>query len=127
MDCTPYCSADGSALLLLPLVNGFSDGLHAVVLSGLQRIAHTSVGQRLSRRIARRIALPIAAHCSYFRLSMAFRKVCASYYSADGSGLLILMLINRFHNDLHAVLLCEWFGGRHYCSVVGSLISSACR
>jgi len=51
--CAPYCSADGSGLLILPLVKGFHDGLRAVLLR--QRIAHTSARQRLSRRFARRI------------------------------------------------------------------------
>jgi len=106
---------------------GFSDGLHAVLLSGWQRIAHTSTLQRLSRRIARHIAQRMAAHCSYFRSSTAFTTVCTPYCSADGSGLLILPLVNRFHNHLRAVSLCEWLGGWHYCSLVGSLISSACR
>jgi len=125
--CAPYCSADGSALLILLLFKGFHDGLRAVLLSGWQRIAHTSALQRLSRRIARCIAQWMAAHCSYFRSSMAFTTICTPYCSADDSGLLILPLTNRFHNDLRAVSLCEWLGGRHYCSVVGSLISSACR
>ena len=61
--CAPYCSADGCGLLLLPLVNGFHDGLDAVLLSGWQRISHTSTRQRLSRRIACRIALRMAADC----------------------------------------------------------------
>jgi len=126
-DCAPFCSADGSALLILQFVKGFHDGLRAVLLSGLQRIAHTSARQRLSQRFARRIAQHIAAHCSYFHWSTAFTTVCAPYCAADGSGLLILPLVNRFHIDLRAVLLCEWLGGWHYCSVVGSLISSACR
>jgi len=52
----PYFSADGSGLLILSLVNGFHDGLRAVLLSGLQRIAPTSARQRLSQRFARRIA-----------------------------------------------------------------------
>jgi len=34
MDCVPYCSEDGSALLILLLINGFSDGLYAVLLNG---------------------------------------------------------------------------------------------
>jgi len=105
-DCAPYCSADGSALLLLPFVKGFHDRLRAVLLSGSQRIAHTSVRQRLSRRIAHPIAQRIAAYCSYFRSSMAFTTVCAPYCSADGSGLLVLPLVNRFHNDLRAVSHC---------------------
>ena len=55
--CVPYCSADGSGLLILPLIsgllispllNGFPDGSHAVLLIGWQRIAHTSAGQSLS-------------------------------------------------------------------------------
>ena len=55
--CVPYCSADGSGLLILPLVsgllispllNGFPDGSRAVLLIGWQRIAHTSAGQSLS-------------------------------------------------------------------------------
>jgi len=32
MVCTPYCFADGNGLLILPLVNPFYDGLHAVLL-----------------------------------------------------------------------------------------------
>jgi len=59
----PYFSADCGGLLILPLVNGFHDGLGAVLLSGWQRISHTSTGQRLSRWIARRIAQRMAADC----------------------------------------------------------------
>jgi len=33
-DCAPYCSADGSALFILLLVNYFSNGLRAVLLRG---------------------------------------------------------------------------------------------
>jgi len=64
---TPYCSADGSALLILSLVNGFSDGLRAVLLLGWQRIAHSSAHQWLFLRFARRIAHRLAAHFSFFR------------------------------------------------------------
>jgi len=42
MVCAPYCSDDGSAFIILPLVNSFSDGLRAVLLSGWQRIAYSS-------------------------------------------------------------------------------------
>jgi len=104
--CAPYCSADCSALLILPLVNGFHNGLRAVLLSGWQQIAHTSTRQSLSRRIARRIGP--AADCSYFRSSTAFTTVCAPYFPADGSGLLILSLVHGFHDGLHAVLLSGW-------------------
>jgi len=54
--CTPYFSEYGGALLILSLVNGFHDGLRAILLSGLQCIGHTSARQRLSQRFARRIA-----------------------------------------------------------------------
>jgi len=102
----PYCSADCSALLILPLLNSFHNGLHAVLLSGWQRIAHTSARQRLSRRIARCIAP--AADCSYFRSSTAFTTVSPPYFTADGSGLLILSLVNGCHDGLRAVLLSGW-------------------
>jgi len=46
--CALYCLADGSGLLIPPLVNGFPDGLHAVLLSGWRRIAHSFPRQRLS-------------------------------------------------------------------------------
>jgi len=58
----PYRAADGSALLIPPLVNGFPDGLRAVLLSGRQRIAHSSARQRLSRWFARRITQRMAAY-----------------------------------------------------------------
>jgi len=102
----PYCSADGSGLLIPPLVNRFHNGLRAVLLSGWQRIAHTSARHRLSRRIARHIAP--AADCSYFRSSTAFTTVCALYFTADGTRLLILSLVNGFHDGLRAVLLSGW-------------------
>jgi len=41
----PYFSTDGGGLLILSLVNGFPDGLRAVLLSGLQHIAHSSARQ----------------------------------------------------------------------------------
>jgi len=79
MVCVPYCSADGSGLLILPLVNGFHASFRAVLPSGWQRIAHTSARQWLSRRFVRRNALRMAADCSYFRLSMAFTTVRAPH------------------------------------------------
>jgi len=103
--CAPYFSADGGGLLILSLVNGFHDGLCAVLLSGWQRIAPSSARQWLFRRFTRRIAQWIAAHCSYFRSSKPFTTDCAPFCSADGSALLILPLVNGFHNGLHAVLL----------------------
>jgi len=101
----PYFSAGGVGLLILSLVNCFHHGLRAVLLSGWQRIAHTSARQRLSRWIARRIAPRMAADCSYVRLSTAFTTVCLPYFPAYGSGFLTLGLVNGFHDGLHAVLL----------------------
>jgi len=131
--CAPYCSADGIGLpppplangfhddlravlhpgwrggsLILSLVNGFPDGLRAVLLSGWERIAHSSARQRLSRRFSRRIAQWMAADCSFFRSSTAFPTVCAPYCTANGSGFLLLPVVNRFHDGSHAVLLSGW-------------------
>jgi len=106
--CAPYCSADGSGLLILPLVNGFHDGVRAVLLSGWRPIAHSFSRQRLSRRFARCIAPRMAAHRSFFRLSPAFPTVCAPYCSADGSAFLLLLVVNGFHHSLRTVLLSGW-------------------
>jgi len=106
--CAPYCSADGSGLLIPPVINGFPDGLRAVLLSGWQHIAHSSAHQRLSGWFARRIARPMAADCSYLRSSTAYPTVYMPYYSADGSALLILPLINSFPDGSHAVLRSGW-------------------
>jgi len=128
--CAQYCSADGIGLpppplahdfhdnlhavlhtgwhggsLILFLVNGFHDRWRAVLHSGWQPIAHTSTHQRLSRRFTRCIAQRMAAHCSFFLSSTAFPMVRAPYCTADGSGLLIPLLINGFLNGLRTVLL----------------------
>jgi len=108
MVCTLYFPVDGSGLLILSLVNGFHDGLHTVLLSGWQRIAHSSVRQCLSRQFSRHIAPWMAADSSFFHTSMAFTTVCAPYCSADGSALLILSLVNGFHNGFRSVLLRGW-------------------
>jgi len=105
-------------LLLLPLVNGFHDGSHAVWLSGGHRIAHSSARQRLFRRFASRIAQRTAADCSFFLSSTAFTTVFALYCPADGSVLLILPLINGFHDGLRAVLPSGWRGGSLIVSLV---------
>ena len=44
MVCAPYYSADGSELLILPLVTGFRDALRAVLLTGWRWIAHSFAG-----------------------------------------------------------------------------------
>jgi len=102
MVCAPISSVDGSALLVLPLINGFPS-LCAVLLNGWQRIARTCARQRLSL-FARSFARRMTIYCSFFRSSMAF-TVCVQYCSMDGSGLLVLPLVNVFHG-LRAVLLC---------------------
>jgi len=61
---TPFCSVDGSAFLVLTLVNGFPC-FHAVLLSGWQQIIHSSARQRLSQ-FARRFAQRMAVDCSFF-------------------------------------------------------------
>jgi len=86
-DGTRYCSADGS---------------------GWQRIAHSCTRQRLSRRFSRRISQRMAADCSFLHSSTAFTMVFAPYFSADGSGLLILALVNGFHDGFRAVFLSGW-------------------
>jgi len=106
--CAPYCTANGSGFLLLPVVNRFHDGLRAVLLGGWHQITPTFARQRLSQRIARRIAPRMAADCSYLHSSMAFTTVFAPYCSVDGSGLLILPLVNGFPDSLRAILHCKW-------------------
>ena len=123
--CAPFCTQNGSGLLILLLVNGFRDGLHADFLSGWQCLAWSSTCQWLSR-FARCIAQRMAADCSYLCPSMAFTvcalfarrmtiycsffrsstafTVCTQYCSTDGSGLPVLPLVNGFHG-LRAVLL----------------------
>jgi len=108
MVCAPYCSADGSALLILPLVNGFPNGSRAVLLRGRQHIAHSSARRWLSRWFARCIVQRMAAYCSYLRSSMAFTSVCVPCCLADGSGLLILPPVNGFQDGLRTVWLSGW-------------------
>jgi len=103
--CAPYCSADGSALLILPLLKGFHDGLRTALLTGWQRIAPSSARQRLFRRFTHRNAQRMTADCSYFRSSKPFTTDCAPFCSVDGSALLILQFVKGFHDGVRAVLL----------------------
>jgi len=48
-DCVLYCSANGSALLILSLLDGFPDNLRAILLSGWQHIVLCSGLQQRSR------------------------------------------------------------------------------
>jgi len=70
---------DGSGLLILLLTNGFHNGLRTVLLSGWQRIAHSSTRQQLSRQFVHRIAERMAMDCSFFRSPTAFMTVCSPY------------------------------------------------
>jgi len=99
-------SADGSRLLIHLLVNGFY-GLRAILLCGWQRIAHTFACQQLSQWFASRFPLRMAANHLLFRSSMSF-TVYASFWAADGSALLIPLLVQGFDNSLGAVLLSGW-------------------
>ena len=91
----PFCFADDWGLLILPHVNGFHDGLRAVLFSGWWRIACFSSRQRLSR-FALCFAQRMVAHCSFFHLLTAF-TVCMQYCSPDGGELHILLHVNGFH------------------------------
>jgi len=102
--CAPYGSVDGSGLLIPPFVNGCCDGSRIAWLSGWQRITCASACQWLLRQFVRRIAQRIVADCWFFRSSTAFPTVCTPISSADGSALLLLLLVNGFHG-LPAVLL----------------------
>ena len=127
--CPPSCSEDGSGFLILPLVNRFHS-LRTVLLCRRLWIPHSSTHQWLSHWIARRIAQRIstdcsffcwsmaftvcvpfaewmAAYCSFFRLSMAF-TVYAPFCSADDCRLLILPLVNGFHDSFHTILFSRW-------------------
>jgi len=95
-------------LLILPLVNGFHNGLRAVLLRSWQRIARSYAPQWLSQRCAPRISKQLAADYSFLHSSTAFTKVYTPYCSADSSGLLVLILVNGFHDRLDAVLLNSW-------------------
>jgi len=106
--CVQSYTADGSALPIFLLVNSFHDGLRAVFVRGSWRIACSSACQWLSRRFMRRIGQRIAADCSFFRSSTALTTVCAQSYPVDGSALPILPLVNRFHDGFRDVLLCRW-------------------
>jgi len=80
-----------------------------------------------------------SADHSIFHSSPAITTVCPPYCSADGSTLLILPLVNGFHNGFHAVLLSRSLSGScnlllvilhgewDYSSFVGSFISYAFR
>jgi len=112
MVCAPFRSADGSTLLILPLVNGIPDGLRAVLLSEWQWIAHCSARQWLLQRFAHHIALWMALDCSFFRWLTAFTTVCALYCSADcsadGTAACLwvhsyLPLVDDFANILRAI------------------------
>jgi len=100
----PYCSADGSGMLILPLANSFHNGLRAVLLSGWYRIAQSSAHQLLSRRFAHRRLLTVLLIIPFFDVNYP-QPVRVHYSSTDGSGLLIILLVNGFHDCLRPVLL----------------------
>jgi len=93
-------------MLILPLADGFHNGLHAILLSGWQRIAHTSTCQPRSR-FAHSISQRMAVDRSHLRLSMAFMPVCVLYCTADSIALRTHLLINGFHG-LRAIFVSGW-------------------
>jgi len=68
----------------------------------------------------------MVADCSDLHSSMAFTTVFAAYFSADGSGLLILLLINGFHNGFRAVLHSGWLGGSLILSLINRFDDGLC-
>jgi len=103
--CSPFCTENGSGLLILPLVNGFPDGLRTDFLNGWQCIARSSACQQLSR-FTRHIAQRMVADCSYLRSSTAF-TVCVPFCLVNDNILLVLPLVNGFHG-LRALLFNGW-------------------
>jgi len=106
MVCAPFCSADGCRLLILPLINGFQNGLCAMLPSRWRQLACSLSCQRLSP-FARYFAPWIKAHLLFFCSLMAFTRVYVPCCPVDGSALLILPLVNVFHG-LPTILLCGW-------------------
>jgi len=121
----PYCSADGTVLLILPLANSFHDGLRAVLLSRWYRIAQSSARQLLSRRFARLRLLAVSLVLPLVDVNYP-RPVRVPYSSAEG-GLLILPLVNGFHDCLRAVLLSGWRRIAHFFSCQRLSRRFACR
>lgn len=108
----PYCSADGSALLVLPLVISFDDGLRTILLSGRLWIAHSSSCWWISWFV-HCVALWMTLYWSYFCSSMVF-MVWAPHCSTDSSVLLLLPFVNCSNDGLHSVLHCGWMCNVHY-------------
>ena len=129
-DCVLYCSANGSALLILSLIDGFHDNSHTILLRGWQRIALFSTCQWRSR-FRYHFAQRMVSYSLFFRSSTGITSVCTPYFSQDGSPLLILPLVkgfsdnslpycldgseflvlqlpNSFHNGLYVLLSSGW-------------------
>jgi len=128
--CAPYCLQDGSPLLILPLVKGFSDNSRPLLL-GWYRIPRSSARQWLSQRFVRLIEQQMAAHCSFFRMSTSFPTVCVPCCSVDVSVLLILPLVDGFHG-LHTVILVDSYPNGLRAAIlieyrIGWLNASDCR
>jgi hypothetical protein len=92
--CAPYCSVDGSGLRILLLVDGFHC-LCTVFLCGWPYIAHTS-GRQWFSWFEHRIALQIAADCSFFHSLMALKMVCIPFCTVDECAMFIILSANRF-------------------------------
>jgi len=100
----PYCSADGTVLQILALVDSFYDGCVPYCSADSTGVAHSSAGQRLSRRFACCISQRMVVYCSFCPLSTVF-TFCALYCSVEGRGLLILPFVYGLHDGLLTVSL----------------------
>jgi len=104
--CTPFCSVDGSTFLFLTLINSLHS-LRAVLLSGWQQITHSSACQQLSQRFTCPVAQQMAVAYLFSCSSTTF-TVCVPFLSVGKSTLLLLLLINGFHNGFRAMLPSRW-------------------
>ena len=119
--CIPHCSQDGSPLLILPLIKGFSDNSRPLLLVW-QRIPHSSARQWLSLRFVRLIEQRMAAYCSFFRLSTSFPTVYMPSCSVYVSALLVLPLVDGFHSSHTVILVNRYPNGLRAATLVEHLI-----
>jgi len=103
--CAPYFSADGIGLLILSLVHGFHDGFHAVLLSGWQRIAHSSAC-RHSQRFVRHIAPLITCWIDYSSASMRLCQLFACCMARRKLSRLICGFTHIFRLSMNLLTFC---------------------
>jgi len=111
MVCAPYCLTDGSleryffcSSMAYPTVNVLYCSMAGTTARSWSHPSPPPVDDFAS--IPRTV--DCLRYCSFFLWSMAFTTVCVLYCLADGSGLLILALVNGFHDGFCAVFLSGW-------------------